>query len=87
LQQELNRIAMATGKTILLITHSVDEAAFLADRCFVFSRRPGRLKATVKIDIPREERDWEKIASDPRFTEARDRILGLVREEVGADDE
>ena len=86
LQQELNRIAMATRKTILLITHSVDEAAFLADRCFVFSRRPGRLKETVHIDIPRSERVWEEIVSDTRFTEARDRILGLVREEVGTGD-
>ena len=42
LQEELNRIAIATKKTILFITHSVDEAAFLGDRCIVFSRRPGR---------------------------------------------
>lgn len=87
LQEELNRIAMATKKTILFITHAVDEAAFLADRCIVFSRRPGRIKATVEIDIPRAERVWETLVSDARFTTARDRILGLVREEVGEDEE
>jgi NitT/TauT family transport system ATP-binding protein len=86
LQEELNRIAMATKKTILFITHAVDEAAFLADRCIVFSRRPGRIKETVEIDIPREERVWSTLVSDPRFTTARDRILGLVREEVGDDE-
>lgn len=87
LQEELNRIAMATKKTILFITHAVDEAAFLADRCIVFSRRPGRIKAIVDIDIPREERVWGTLVSDDRFTTARDRILGLVREEVGDDEE
>ncbi len=87
LQEELNRIAMATRKTIFFITHAVDEAAFLADRCFVFSRRPGRLKTTVRIDIPREQRVWKDLVSDPRFTEARDEILRLVREEVIVGDE
>lgn len=86
LQEELNRIAMATKKTILFITHQVDEAAFLSDRCFVFTRRPGRVKATVKIDIPRERRVWKDMMSDPEFTRARDEILALVREEVSADD-
>ncbi len=86
LQEELNRIAMATRKTILFITHAVDEAAFLGDRCFVFSRRPGRLKATVPIDIPREKRVWKGLLSDPVFTAARDEILKLVREEVAIDE-
>jgi NitT/TauT family transport system ATP-binding protein len=83
LQEELNRIAMATRKTILFITHNVDEAAFLADRCFIFTRRPGTLKATVTIDIPRERRVWKDLASDPTFTRRRDEILQLVRAEVG----
>jgi NitT/TauT family transport system ATP-binding protein len=82
LQEELNRIAIATRKTILFITHNVDEAAFLADRCFVFTRRPGSLKATVKIDIPRERRIWKALVSDPAFTCRRDEILELVRAEV-----
>lgn len=87
LQDELNRVVMATRKTILFITHSVDEAAFLGDRCIVFSRRPGRIKTEVKIDIPRKERVWKDMVNNPRFTEARDRILNLVRSEVTVDDE
>ena len=87
LQEELNRIAIATRKTILFITHAVDEAAFLGDRCFVFTRRPGRLKKTVKIDIPRERRVWKDLVSDPEFTRARDEIMTLVREEVSVDDD
>jgi NitT/TauT family transport system ATP-binding protein len=87
LQEELIRIAIATRKTILFITHAVDEAAFLGDRCFVFTRRPGRLKTTVRIDIPRDKRIWKDLVSDPDFTHARDQILSLVREEVSVDDE
>src|SRR5205809_6603530 len=87
LQEELNRIAIATRKTILFITHNVDEAAFLGDRCFVFTRRPGRLKAAVRIDIPRERRVWKDLVSDPAFTRPRDEILELVRAEVRVGDE
>jgi NitT/TauT family transport system ATP-binding protein len=87
LQEELIRIAMATRKTIFFITHAVDEAAFLADRCFVFSRRPGQLKATIKINIPREKRIWKDMNANPEFISARDQILHLVREEVSVADE
>ncbi|PON14537.1 hypothetical protein C2W62_28540 [Candidatus Entotheonella serta] len=82
LQEEHNRIAMATKKTIVFITHNVEEAAFLGDRCLIFSRRPGRVKATVKIDLPRYRRVWQELVSDPAYTEPRDEILTLVREEV-----
>ena len=82
LQEELNRIAMATHKTILFITHSVEEAAFLADRCLVFSARPGRLKEIVEIGIPREQRNWTNMNDNAIFIAARDRILASVREEV-----
>jgi NitT/TauT family transport system ATP-binding protein len=85
LQEELIRIAIATRKTILFITHAVDEAAFLGDRCFVFSRRPGRLREIVTIDIPREKRVWQDMMANPEFVRARDRILTLVRDEVSAD--
>ena len=87
LQEELNRIAMATKKTILFITHNVDEAAFLADRCFIFTRRPGRVKTMVKINIPRSRRIWKELVSDSEFTRRRDEILALVREEVSVGDE
>ena len=87
LQDELNRIVMATRKTVLFITHSVEEAAFLGDRCIVFSRRPGQIKTEIKIQIPREERVWKDMSSNPIFTDARDEILRLMRQEVTSDDE
>jgi NitT/TauT family transport system ATP-binding protein len=82
LQEELNRVAMVTKKSILFITHSVDEAAFLGDRCFVFSSRPGQIKEIVNINIPREKRIWANMNNDAEFIKCRDDILRLVREEV-----
>ena len=53
LQEELLEIWMRTKKTILFVTHSVDEAVYLADRVAVVSSRPGCLVKCAKIDIPR----------------------------------
>lgn len=53
LQEELLEIWRRTEKTILFVTHSVDEAVYLADRVAVMSARPGRIIECIKIDIPR----------------------------------
>jgi NitT/TauT family transport system ATP-binding protein len=82
LQEELNAIAQTTGKTILFVTHNVDEAVFLGDRCCVLSRRPGRVKTLVDVAIPRAQRTWKLFTSDPAFDATRERVLKLVREEV-----
>ncbi len=82
LQEELNAIAQATRKTILFVTHNVEEAVFLGDRCCVLSRRPGRVKALVPVSIPRPQRTWRLFTSDSAFDAAKERVLQLVREEV-----
>ena len=87
LQEELNRIAIATRKTILLVTHNVEEAAFLGDRCFIVTRRPGRIKRVVEIPVPRERRLWKTLTADPGFVARREEILMLVREEVRSGEE
>jgi len=56
LQDELARIHAATGKTILFVTHSIDEAIYLADEVVAISGKPGRLTATIPVDAPRPRR-------------------------------
>jgi NitT/TauT family transport system ATP-binding protein len=53
MQQELLRISAATKKTVIFITHQIDEAVLLADRVLVMSARPGRIVRTIPIDMPR----------------------------------
>lgn len=53
MQQELLRVWQATGKTILFVTHSIEEAVFLADRIIVMTHRPARIKNVVTLDDPR----------------------------------
>ena len=71
LQKELLRIWGKHRKTILFVTHSVDEAVFLADRILVMSSRPGRLKESIDVNMPRP-----RSRAIPEFGMLTDRILG-----------
>ena len=53
LQDEVQRIQQTTGKTVLFVTHDIDEAVYLADRVVVLAGSPGRIAADVRIDLPR----------------------------------
>ncbi len=79
LQEELVRIWLELRVTVLFVTHSVEEAVFLADRVAVLTPGPGRLKAIVDVDIPREQRNWAELGRNPRFAELREHVLHLVR--------
>ena len=85
MQRELLRIWGETRKTALFITHDIKEAVYLADRVVVFTRRPGRVKICVDVDLPRPRE--LSIKRDPRFLEYEDQIWSSIEEEVrGADD-
>ncbi len=81
LQDELLRIWKATGKTIVFITHGIDEAVYLGERVAVLSARPGRLKEIVDINIPDRDGD-EDIRSHPAFVEHRHQVWTLLHDEV-----
>jgi NitT/TauT family transport system ATP-binding protein len=76
---ELLRLWRETGATVMLITHSLDEATLLADRVAVMSARPGRFIDTIPTGWPRE-RD-SRLASDARFGALTGRLWSLLREE------
>jgi NitT/TauT family transport system ATP-binding protein len=79
LQDELLRIWKATGKTILFITHGIDEAIYLGQRVAVLTSRPGRIKKIVDVEI---DRSAEDIRSDAGFRAQRHHIWSLLHDEV-----
>jgi NitT/TauT family transport system ATP-binding protein len=77
MQKELLRIWKETRKTVIFITHSVDEAVYLADRIIVLTTRPSRIKEIFRIETERP-RD----RASPDFANLRKRILSELEQEV-----
>ena len=65
LQEEIARISSEAGKTVIFVTHGIDEAVFLADRVVVMSPRPGRVREEVLVPLPRPR--TAEMRSDPWF--------------------
>ena len=85
MQLELTRIWSATRKTALFVTHDIVEAVYLADRVIVFSARPGKVKLSLTIDLPRPRS--LRIKRSPRFVEIESTIWESISEEVTSDRE
>jgi NitT/TauT family transport system ATP-binding protein len=80
MQAELLKIWAKARKTVLFITHQINEAVYLADRVAVLSARPGRLKQVFRI--PFERPRTLHLKRDPRFLEIEDAIWRLIEEEA-----
>lgn len=78
---ELLRIWEQTGKTVVFVTHSLTEAAYLADEIIVMSARPGRIIDRIEVDLPRP-RTYE-VMSTPQFATLRERIWRQIRSQAG----
>jgi NitT/TauT family transport system ATP-binding protein len=76
LQEELLRIWQKTNKTIVFITHSIDEAIFLSDRIAVISESPGTLKRLIRVNIPRP-RNAARVSAE--FSSLRHEIWSLLQ--------
>ncbi|MFW6074540.1 MAG: ABC transporter ATP-binding protein [Chloroflexota bacterium] len=81
LQDELLKIWEQTGKTVVFVTHGIDEAMILADRILVLSARPGTIKADLSVPFARP-RSVETVRSDPAFNDMFLQIWHLLRDDA-----
>jgi len=79
MQEELRDLWRLTGKTLVFITHDVDEAVYLGTRIVVLSARPGRIVLDESFDLPR----LDDPRADPAFTRRRELITEAVRAAAG----
>jgi NitT/TauT family transport system ATP-binding protein len=80
MQSELLRIWRETEKTVVFVTHQIEEAVFLSDRVLVFTVRPGRLKEEIRIELPKPRELAVKRTA--QFVGYTDQIWRLIEEEV-----
>ncbi|HJS19381.1 MAG TPA: ABC transporter ATP-binding protein, partial [Anaerolineales bacterium] len=73
---ELSRIWQARQKTVIMVTHSINESLFLADRVLVLTQRPGRVKLDLKVDLPRPRTD--DIRYTPHFGKLARKLRGTI---------
>ena len=82
MQTELMRIWEEGRKTVLFVTHQIDEAVFLSDRVLVLARRPGRIQANIDVALPRPR--GLAIKRTAEFMAYVDRIWRLIEDDVRA---
>ena len=91
MQEELVRLARVNPRTVLFITHSVEEAVYLADRVAVMTRRPGRIKEMIDVKTIRNAENWnqfqriEDVMDQESFIHLRTHIWKSLREEKPED--
>lgn len=86
LQVALRRIQRDEGKTVIFVTHDVEEAAFLADRVIVFTRRPAAILAEVDVTAQLGPARSLDLRESPEFFSLRNKLLHLVRSTATEDD-
>ena len=92
MQEELVRLSRVNPRTVLFITHGVEEAIYLADRVAVMSRRPGRIKEIVEVKSLREAERWDRhakiedVMDQPSFVRLKTHIWKSLREEKAGDE-
>jgi ABC-type nitrate/sulfonate/bicarbonate transport system ATPase subunit len=79
MQRWLLEVWEAAKRTVLFITHDIDEAIFLGDRVVVMTARPGRIKLDLRVDLPRPRA--ASVLTDPAFVAIKRRLLDAIEEE------
>ena len=81
MQEELLRLWSDSGKTVMFVTHDLDEAVTLADRVIVLTRGPGRVRTVVPVELPRPRWAYD-VRSEENFIEVRHHIWQMLREDL-----
>ena len=82
MQEELRAIWGRSRKTVVFVTHDVQEAVFLADRISIMSSRPGRIEHVIDVPLPKDR--GEDTLEDREFVQLSEHIWRLVREQAVA---
>jgi ABC-type nitrate/sulfonate/bicarbonate transport system ATPase subunit len=82
LQDELLTLWDQTSATVFFITHDLDEAIYLSDRVVIMSRRPGRVKQVLEVNLPRPRFAYD-VRAAPEFIELRNVAWASIKEEIG----
>ncbi len=81
MQEWLLEIWTRFRRTIVFITHDIDEAIFLSDRIYIMTTRPGRVKASIAVNLPRPRLSHE-ITTTPEFGAIKHEVLDALRDEI-----
>jgi NitT/TauT family transport system ATP-binding protein len=84
LQGDLARVCAQTSKTVILVTHDIDEAVLLADRILVLTAGPGRVGEIVDVDLPRPRWEYD-VRAHPKYPEVRRHVWDLLRSHITED--
>ena len=80
MQEELIEISLKAKKTVLFITHQIDEAIYLSDRVIIFSARPGRVCDEIKVEFDRPRK--LRLKRDPKFHALEDAVWSLMHDDA-----
>ena len=92
MQEELIKLSRVSPRTVLFITHAVEEAVYLADRVVVMTRRPGRIGEIIDVAKVRKDERWDRheriedVMDQASFVHLRTRIWRLLREQQARDE-
>jgi NitT/TauT family transport system ATP-binding protein len=85
MQIEIRELCRRLGKTVMFVTHDLDEAIAIGDRCVVFTRRPGTIDRLVDIPLA-PDRDILKLRHDPTYMEITAQLWEVLAPSVGVED-
>jgi NitT/TauT family transport system ATP-binding protein len=83
MQIEMLKLLESEARTVVFVTHSVDEAIFLSDRIVIFSARPGRILAEIDVQLPKPRwQDEERLKASSEFVRYRSYIWHMLKSEL-----